>query len=71
MMSIGIRPTIGISERTIEINIFDFDKDIYGKTIRVYLKKYLREEKKFSGMEELKNAMAEDKIKALKFLSQG
>ncbi|MDB5221741.1 MAG: riboflavin biosynthesis protein RibF [Chitinophagaceae bacterium] len=68
MMSIGIRPTIANSERTIEVNIFDFDKDIYGKSIRVYLKKYLREEKKFSGLEELKNAIAQDKIDALKYV---
>ena len=70
MMSIGVRPTIGESERTIEVNIFDFDKDIYGETLRVYVKKYLREEKKFSGLEELKNAIAQDKINTLKYLSE-
>ena len=70
MMSIGIRPTIGESERTIEVNIFDFDKDIYGETMRVYIKKYLREEKKFSGLEELKHAIANDKIETLKYLSE-
>ena len=68
MMSIGIRPTLAHSERTIEVNIFDFDKDIYGQTIRVYLKKYLREEKKFADLEELKNAIAQDKIDAEKYL---
>ena len=67
MMSIGIRPTIGNSLRTIEVNIFDFDKDIYGQNLRVYVKKHLREEKKFSGLEELKNAIAKDKIEALKY----
>jgi len=67
MMSIGIRPTIGRSKRTIEVNIFDFDKDIYGQTVRVYVKKYLREEKKFSGLEELKAAIAKDKINALEY----
>lgn len=65
MMSIGIRPTIGNSKKTIEVNIFDFDKDIYGQTVRVCVKKYLREEKKFSGLEELKNEIAKDKINAL------
>ncbi|HUS03070.1 MAG TPA: bifunctional riboflavin kinase/FAD synthetase [Chitinophagaceae bacterium] len=68
MMSIGIRPTLANSERTIEINIFDFDKDIYGETIRVYLKKYLREEKKFPGLDELKEAIGQDKIEALKYV---
>ena len=70
MMSIGVRPTIGESERTIEVNIFDFAKDIYGETVRVYVKKYLRDEKKFSGLEELKNALAQDKIDSLRYLSQ-
>ncbi len=69
-MSIGTRPTVSKSKRTIEVNIFDFDKDIYGQVVRVFVKKYLREEKKFSGLEELKDAIAKDKIKALKFLSQ-
>jgi riboflavin kinase/FMN adenylyltransferase len=65
MMSIGVRPTIGESKRTIEVNIFDFDKDIYGQTIRVCVKKYLREEKKFGGLDELKDAIANDKIEKL------
>ncbi len=68
MMSIGVRPTIGGRKKTIEVNIFDFDKDIYGETVRVYLKKYLRKEKKFTGLAELKNAIGEDKINALKYL---
>lgn len=68
MMSIGIRPTLANSERTIEVNIFDFDKDIYGHTIRVYVKKYLREEKKFANLDELKNAIDNDKVEALKYV---
>ena len=70
MMSIGIRPTIGNSNRTIEVNIFDIDKDIYGDTIRVYVHKYLREEKKFTDLEELKNAITQDKIETLKYLNR-
>ncbi len=67
MMSIGVRPTIDNSKRTIEVNIFDFDKNIYGQILRVFVKKYLREEKKFSGMEELKDAIAKDKINAMEY----
>jgi len=70
MMSIGVRPTIGNSDRTIEVNIFDFDEDIYGQTVRVYVKKYLREEKKFDGLDELKDAIANDKIETLKYFSE-
>jgi riboflavin kinase / FMN adenylyltransferase len=64
MMSIGFRPTIGMSDRTIEVNIFDFDRMIYGETIKVIVKKYLRPEVKFSNLEALKDQLALDKIKA-------
>ena len=65
MMSIGFRPTIGVSDRTIEVNIFDFDRMIYGETIKVIVKKYLRPEVKFNGLDELKHQLALDKISAL------
>lgn len=69
MMSIGVRPTIDDSGfRTIEVNIFDFDADIYHTTVRVYLKYYLRPELKFSGLEELTQQLAEDKLHALQKL---
>jgi riboflavin kinase/FMN adenylyltransferase len=68
MMSIGVRPTIGISDRTIEVNIFDFDEDIYGKTLRVYVKQYLRPEVKFNNLEELKEQLAKDKVDSLNIL---
>jgi len=66
MMNIGYRPTVDGTKRMIEINIFDFDKEIYGQQLRVYLKKYLRQEKKFSGLDELRNQLAVDKVNALK-----
>ena len=68
MMSIGIRPTIGKSERAIEVNIFEFENDIYGQNIRVYVKYFLREEKKFDSMNELKSAIDSDKIMSVKLL---
>ncbi len=69
MMSIGVRPTIDNSgERTIEVNIFDFDRDIYGATVRVYLKYFLRPELKFNDLHELTARLAEDKIQTLKRL---
>jgi riboflavin kinase/FMN adenylyltransferase len=70
MMSIGIRPTIGGKKKSIEVNIFDFDKEIYGQIIRVYVIKYLREEKKFDGLQELIKAIDQDKINSLKILSE-
>jgi len=68
MMSIGFRPTVDGKKRVIEVNIFDFDKLIYDQTLKVYVKKYLREEVKFSGLEELAKQIAQDKIESLKVL---
>jgi len=53
MMSIGFRPTVDGKKRVIEVNVFDFNKDIYEKTMRVYVKKFLRAEVKFNTLEEL------------------
>ena len=68
MMNIGIRPTIGDNKIMIEVNIFDFNKDIYGRTMRVYIKKYMRPEIKFNNLEELKVQLGIDKINAIKLL---
>lgn len=68
MMSIGFRPTVDGKSRVIEVNIFDFNKEIYGEIIRVYVKKYLRAEVKFDTIEELVIKIDNDKIESLKVL---
>lgn len=68
MMNIGVRPTVDGKKRVIEVNLFDFNQDLYGKTLRVYLKQYLRGEVKFNGLEELKNQLSIDKESALRVL---
>ncbi|MBO9621056.1 MAG: bifunctional riboflavin kinase/FAD synthetase [Niabella sp.] len=68
MMSIGLRPTVNGKKRTVEVNIFDFDKEIYGTTIRVYVKQYLREELKFDSLEALVKQIDQDKIDSLAVL---
>lgn len=65
MMNIGVRPTVDGTLSTIEVHIFDFDSDIYGQTIRVFVKSFLREEKKFSSLDALKQQLAIDKERAL------
>ena len=65
MMSIGFRPTVNGKVRVTEVNIFDFAKEIYGKTIRVIVKKYLRSEVKFDGLEALKIQLHKDKEDSL------
>ena len=68
MMSIGFRPTVDGKKRVIEVNIFDFNKDIYGKMIRVYVKEFLRAEIKFNTLEELVKQIDQDKIHSLQVL---
>lgn len=68
MMSIGFRPTVDGKKRVIEVNLFDFNKEIYDQTLRVYVKKYLREEIKFDSLEELVKKIDLDKVESLKVL---
>lgn len=51
----------------LETHLFDFASDLYGREIRVELLKYLREEKKFSGIEELKAQIARDMLEARRY----
>jgi riboflavin kinase/FMN adenylyltransferase len=53
----------------IEVNIYDFNKDIYGRVMRVYVKKYMRPEIKFNTLEELKVQMGMDEIDVKKVLN--
>jgi len=68
MMSIGFRPTVDGKKRVVEVNIFDFEKEIYGQTIRVFVKKYLRPEVKFNSLPELIAQIDNDKVESLKVL---
>jgi len=69
MMNIGFRPTLDGSSRQIEVNIFDFDRDIYGKILRVYVRKHLRKEEKFAGLQALKEQLDKDSREARAFLA--
>lgn len=68
MMNVGKRPTFDGEELTMEVHVFDFDKDIYGKEVQVQFVKRLRNEKKFSGIENLIDQLKEDQVKAKEIL---
>jgi riboflavin kinase / FMN adenylyltransferase len=68
MMSIGFRPTVDGKKRVIEVNLFDFSEEIYGRTLTVYVKKYLRQEIKFDSLDELVKQIDLDKVESLKIL---
>ncbi|MEQ9265158.1 MAG: bifunctional riboflavin kinase/FAD synthetase [Balneolaceae bacterium] len=69
MMNIGVRPTFDGTTKTLEVNIFDFDQSIYGKTIQVRFIKRIRDEQKFSGPGQLKSQLIQDREEANKILS--
>ncbi|WP_346862081.1 bifunctional riboflavin kinase/FAD synthetase [uncultured Draconibacterium sp.] len=71
MLNIGMRPTFNknADNRSIEVHIFDFEEDIYGREITLNFMAKIREEQKFAGIESLVNQLNDDKITALKLLS--
>lgn len=71
MLSIGSNPTVNKDDkfRSIEVHILNFNKDIYGKTLTVIFRKRLRDEKKFSGLEQLTEQMNLDKLDTLRLLT--
>ena len=72
MLYIGTRPTLeNYDNKTIEVNIFDFNKVIYGDKLRIEFVEYIREDKKFEDLEGLKEQLKLDKESALKHLSLG
>ncbi len=68
MCNIGHNPTFNFQEeRKMEINIFNFDEDIYGNNIEVIFIEKIRNEQKFNGVEELVEQLKKDKIKCLEY----
>ncbi len=70
MLNIGMRPTFNnnADNRSIEVNIFDFAGDIYGKEVTLTFIDKIRDEQKFNGVEELVDQLKADKIAAQKIL---
>lgn len=67
MMSIGHRPTFNFDPLTLEVHIFNFKNLIYGSSLTIEFKKYIREEKKFDNVEQLKEQMKRDKEMCINF----
>jgi len=69
MMNIGIRPTVDGQKKVIEVNIFNFDQDIYEQNLVVMVYEFIRGEVKFNGLDALKEQLHQDKITATNLLS--
>lgn len=69
MLNIGNRPTVNhnADHRTIEVNLFNFDSDIYGEFIELIFYTKLREEQKFASLDALKEQLARDKTTTINY----
>ena len=65
MMNIGLRPTVDGTRHLAEVNIFDFNADIYGRVLTVQVISRIREERKFSGLEALQAQLSNDRSTAM------
>lgn len=68
MLNIGNNPTVEGKGKSIEVNIFDFDKVIYGDEATIYFIERLRDEVKFKNLDDLKEQLAKDKEESLKLI---
>ena len=68
MLNIGTNPTFFDTERSIEVNIFDFNNDIYNKTIEIEFCERIRDEVKFDSSDELVEQIFKDRQNVLNVL---
>lgn len=68
--NLGMRPTVGGTAPRLEVNLFDFDEDLYGQRIETALIARVRAEKKFDGLDALKAQIARDVDEARRLLSE-
>lgn len=68
MMNIGTNPTVDGKTQSIEVNFFDFNQDIYNRTLKVEFLKRLRSEQKFKNLEALKTQLHKDMVNALSYI---
>jgi riboflavin kinase / FMN adenylyltransferase len=70
MLYIGYRPTVGGIRKNIEVNIFDFDKDIYGENLKIFFHQSIRGDIKFDDLEALKLQLQKDMLTSLEVLKK-
>lgn len=69
MMNIGFRPTISGENQTIETHFFNFNEDLYGKTIQIEVISFLRNEQKFESVAALQQQLKKDKENSLELMN--
>ena len=58
--NVGVKPTVGVYKKNMETHIFNFNKELYGKYIKVEFLKMTRDEVKFANVKELSEQIARD-----------
>lgn len=70
MMNIGFNPTVSGKEKTIEVNFFDFDQDLYDKKLQIDIIERIRDEHKFESVDALKEQLFKDKEISLSIIAK-
>ena len=70
MMNIGVKPTLKIDQETIEVNLFNWDQNLYGKVIKVFTLDYIRDERKFDSIIDLEEQIKLDKKTCVKLIEE-
>ena len=69
MLNIGYRPTVGLDNQlSIEVHIFDFQKNIYGRQITLEIIKHVRNEIQFTNVNDLKSQLERDLMESKNIL---
>ena len=66
--NLGRRPTVAGTEERLEVSLFDFDGDLYGRTLETALLAFIRPERRFDGLDALKAQIAADAVSARRLL---
>lgn len=69
MMYVGTRPTLNLSELSLEIHLFDFKGDLYGKSVSFIIVDKIRDEERFNSTDELIQQLYLDKQAAIQLLN--
>lgn len=69
MLYIGNRPVVQGTTRSIEVNLFDFDENIYGKSLRIWFHARIREDRNLPDLDALRRQLEQDRLDATKLLS--
>ena len=68
--NLGVRPTIqGDGQRLLEVHLFNFEEELYGEELRVHFAERLRDEQRFTSLDELKAQIARDSERARQTLA--